>query len=199
LEKGPLPKDITINTYLNNVISTLNDIPLDTIARISKQIFDSIISRKLIFVVGNGGSSALAGHFTADLFKLGIEFGISVRAITLGINPAIVSANGNDYNFIEGYGNEIKNLADKNDILFMISSSGTSPNIVHVAKKAKEMKLVCLCLTGFKNSLVEQYCLDGLNLDLEFGQYGEAEDVHGIVLHGIIHELRRLFMERNKS
>lgn len=98
--------------------------------------------KKLMFI-GNGGSAAIASHQATDYFKNG-----GVRALCFN-NPALLTCLANDYGYPEVFERPIERFAEKGDIVFAISSSGRSPNILKGAAKAQEKKCFLLTLSGF--------------------------------------------------
>ncbi len=81
--------------------------------------------RKLLFI-GNGGSSAIASHMAIDYWKNG-----GIRAIAFN-DPALLTCLSNDYGYEHVFEKPIEMLAEAEDLLVAISSSGKSPNILQV-------------------------------------------------------------------
>ena len=55
--------------YFSSMQETYNNINLNELSKINNSIFNIIKSKKRIFIVGNGGSAAVANHFTCDFNK----------------------------------------------------------------------------------------------------------------------------------
>jgi phosphoheptose isomerase len=149
---------------------------------IAKKVFEE---GSALFICGNGGSFAIATHFATDLHKIGIDFEVASRIVSLGTNSSLTSAISNDYGFNFIFAKELSNLAKPGDIIFVISSSGTSPNILENLQIAKNKGLISIALTGFKNDKIKNEWDASINLELEQGEYELAEDVHSIICHSI--------------
>ena len=91
---------------------------------------------------GNGGSAADAQHLTAE-FIIRLRPHINrkpIPALTLTQDTTTLTACGNDYSFDDIFLRPFQALAKKNDILFCITTSGNSKNILKVLKEAKKKK-----------------------------------------------------------
>ena len=102
------------------------------------------------FVAGNGGSSAIADHLCCDWTKGTYGEGLlPLRTVSMGSNSSLMTAIANDFGYDEVFSRHLKMSAKPSDGLFVISSSGNSPNIVNALKIAQEMKIPSIALTGF--------------------------------------------------
>jgi D-sedoheptulose 7-phosphate isomerase len=101
-----------------------------------------------ILVCGNGGSAADAQHFAAELLN---RFEIERRplaAIALTTDTSTLTAIANDYRFEEIFSKQVLALGKNPDILFAISTSGNSPNILRAITAARERHMLTVALTG---------------------------------------------------
>ena len=104
-----------------------------------------VIKKKLekggkILFCGNGGSAADAQHLTAELI-VRLRSHVNRKplpALTLNQDTSTITACGNDYSFEDIFLRPFQSLANKNDILVCISTSGNSKNILKVLKEAKK-------------------------------------------------------------
>jgi len=102
---------------------------------------------KIIFC-GNGGSAADAQHLAAELvgrFKLERR---ALPAIALNTNTSILTALGNDYGYDTVFSRQVEALANKNDIVIGLSTSGNSPNVIKAIEAAKTIGAKTIGLTG---------------------------------------------------
>ena len=117
------------------------------ILKISKNISNVIINiqKKLkkngkILFCGNGGSAADAQHLAAE-FLIRLRPNVNrnpLPALTLAQDTSTLTACGNDYSFEDIFLRPFQAIANKNDILICISTSGNSKNILKVLKEAKK-------------------------------------------------------------
>lgn len=132
-----------------------------------------------LFFIGNGGSSAIASHMTADYLKNG---GMNTYSIS---DNAVITCMGNDYGYEYTYSRPIKLLADKNDLVVAISSSGNSKNILNAILAAKDKKADVVTFTGFlPNNKVRQ--MGDFNVYVPVEKYGIVESIHNLMLQHIV-------------
>ena len=146
---------------------------------------NSVKNNQKIFTAGNGGSSALAMHYACDFSKGANKDWDNnfkrFKAISLNGNTSYITAIANDSDFDEIFSQQLINLASKNDILILISSSGNSPNIVKAAEQAKKMGMIVIGITGFKGGKLKKICDYSAHVD--FDSYEVSEDMHQIFGH----------------
>lgn len=134
--------------------------------------------RKAIFI-GNGGSASVASHQAVDYWRNG---GVPAIAFNDG---ALLTCVSNDFGYEEVFSKPIATFAQKGDILFAISSSGESKNIISAALKAREMGCTVITLSAFKsNNPLRQ--IGDLNFYVPTMSYGFAEISHLCICHCII-------------
>lgn len=144
-----------------------------------------------IFVIGNGGSAALSSHFVTDLIKSGYISGRSINAISLVDNQPLLTATANDFSYEEVFSWQLEQIASASDVLFVISSSGNSENILLAVEKAKDIGMKVISLSGFDGGKVSTISDVALITNSNIGSYGPVEDAHSIVCHYIAMELRK--------
>jgi D-sedoheptulose 7-phosphate isomerase len=132
-----------------------------------------------IIIVGNGGSAAIASHVTIDFTKAA-----GMRAICFN-ESSLLTCFANDYGYENWVAKALEFYADKNDMVFLISSSGTSKNITNGARQAKEMGLSTVTLSGL-SSENELRTLGDVNLWIDSTQYNVVEIVHQTWILSII-------------
>lgn len=134
---------------------------------------------KQTFFIGNGGSSAIASHMTADFMKNG-----GMRTCNLYDN-AVTTCMGNDYGYESIFSKPLKFLLDEGDLLVAISSSGNSQNIINAIEVAEEQKARVITFTGFKeNNRVKR--LGDFNVYVPIEHYGIVESIHNLLLQQIV-------------
>lgn len=134
--------------------------------------------RKLMFI-GNGGSAAIASHQAVDYWKNG-----GLRAVAFN-DSSLLTCIGNDYGYSHIFEKPIEMFADPGDVLFAISSSGKSENIVRGAKAALSKGCNLITMSGFKpdNPLRS---LGSVNFYAASSCYGYVEIAHLGLCHCII-------------
>lgn len=142
-----------------------------------------------LFFVGNGGSAAVASHMAIDYMKAG-------GFATFGPGDAAqLSCIGNDLGFHNIYALPIERHGQLGDVLFAISSSGMSEDILDAVATAKRKMMNVCTLSGFG----EGNFLRGkgqVNFYVPSNRYGTVEIAHLAILHSILDEVIEL--ERQK-
>lgn len=178
-----------ITSYIEEVSTTLSQLPLDVIEQMVDILREARVNRARIFIFGNGGSAATASHFACDLNKGAICKGEPrFRAIALTDNSPLIMAWANDSCYEDIFAQQLENHLEPGDVVIGISGSGNSMNVVNALKYASLRGAVTLALTGFDGGKVKdiaQVCLIVPNHTME-----EVEDVHLLLEHLITTCLR---------
>jgi D-sedoheptulose 7-phosphate isomerase len=128
-----------------------------------------------VLLFGNGGSSALCSHVAVDFTKAA-----KIDALCLN-DTSMLTCFSNDYGYENTYANLIKKFAKPNDLIILVSSSGSSLNIINAAKECINLGLEHFALTGFgydnklKNLVTNNIWVDSNN-------YNYIELSHLIIL-----------------
>lgn len=169
--------------FYKNYFEQLNE----KIAGIDSQVLDQAVKmikstmankRKLI-IVGNGGSAAMASHVAVDLTK-----NAGIRAINFN-EADLLTCFANDYGYEHWVSQAIKFYADEGDLAILISSSGSSKNIINGAATAREMGLKVITLSGFNPDNPLRKSGD-LNLFVDSKGYNIVEMAHHVWLLAIV-------------
>ena len=133
---------------------------------------------KTIFI-GNGGSAAMASHLSVDLTKAAGMRGINFNEADL------ITCFANDYGYENWVAKALEAYADENDSIVLISSSGSSPNIINGVKQARLMNLPVITLSGFNadNPLRK---LGDVNFWCDSNLYNIVEMTHHVWLLAIV-------------
>ena len=148
------------------------------IEKILEELHLTKTSGKRVFIIGNGGSAAVASHTVTDFLNKG-----KLSASTLH-EPALLTCMTNDYGYEEAFTRILSTVAGKGDVLFAISSSGQSVNIHNAVKRMQELEGTVISLSGFRydNPL---RLLGDLNFWIDSTDYGVVEMGHLFLLHHI--------------
>lgn len=139
----------------------------------------SALGNGTIFFVGNGGSAAIASHMAIDYTKNG---GYKAMAFN---DASAITCLSNDFSYEDVFSYQIEKWAKVGDIVFCISSSGESQNIINAARKAREMGCFLITLSAFLQDNHLRYMGD-INFYVPTMEYGFAEITHLAILHSIL-------------
>ena len=165
--------------YFESVGQKLNSIDPTQLEQAASMVWAAHESGKKIILVGNGGSAAMASHVAVDFTKAA-----GIRAINFN-EADLITCFANDYGYENWVVEALNAYADAGDLAILISSSGKSQNIINGAKKAKNMGLSVITVSGFlfDNPLRK---LGDLNLWVDSTEYNIVEMTHHIWLVAII-------------
>ena len=179
-----------VRDFYRAIQSCLIDIDIDVVNKIIsqwKQKFRATAANSgRVFIIGNGGSCAIAEHISTDLNKR-----CKVTAFTLS-NNSLATCLANDY----GYENALErwlqiNNINEFDYLVAISSSGKSPNILNAIQHALNSKTPVFAIFGMDTIAYDFDWEDGDNsfIHIDSYNYGVIELTTEIILHSMVEEM----------
>jgi len=116
--------------------------------RVAVQLWDCFARGNKLLACGNGGSAADAEHLVAELVGRYRDERRGLPAVALVAGSATVTALANDYGYERVFARQVEALARPGDLLFAISTSGRSPNVVAAAEAARRLGLTVVAFTG---------------------------------------------------
>ena len=111
-----------------------------------------------LFLAGNGGSAADAQHIAAELTGRFMRERRPFPAMALHANTSALTAIGNDYGYEHVFARELSAHGRGGDVLFSISTSGNSPNILRAIEVARERGIHTIGLTGEVGGALRTAC-----------------------------------------
>ncbi|HEV7333885.1 MAG TPA: SIS domain-containing protein [Flavisolibacter sp.] len=180
-----------LTQYIKAHKEALDAIPLEQVATLIDIFGQAWQEDRKIFVFGNGGSAANASHFVTDLGKGASDtLEKPFHCLSFNDNMPWVTAIGNDYSFEDVFLRQLKTLASPGDLLFTMSVSGNSPNLVAAVKWAKEQGIYVISLVGANRGQLAE--LSDFVIAIDSTHYGRVEDAH----MGICHMICYAFIEQ---
>ena len=178
-----------ISRYLDEVIDALNQVPVDRVQDVVEVLLSANYVGSTIFIAGNGGSAATASHFACDLAKGTITPGRPrFRVIALTDNVPLMTAWSNDVAYEDLFLEQLRGLMRRGDVLFAISGSGNSKNVLKAVALARQLGGVTLGLSGFSGGELSQ--LVDIAVVVPSDCMEQIEDVHMTLCHLVCTALR---------
>jgi D-sedoheptulose 7-phosphate isomerase len=143
---------------------------------------------KLLFM-GNGGSAADSQHLAAEIVSRFAFDRPGLPAIALTTDTSVLTAIGNDYGYEHLFARQVEALGRPGDVIFGISTSGRSPNVIKALEKARSLDLVTVGMTGNKRARITEisdHCIEIPSGDTPKIQEGHI--VLGHILCGLIEQ-----------
>jgi D-sedoheptulose 7-phosphate isomerase len=165
-----------IKDYLDRYKKSLLDTDVSQqIVEMKEILLEVKKNGKKVIIAGNGGSAAMASHVTVDFTKQG-----GIRTVNFN-EPDLITCFANDYGFENWVAKAIEFYGDEGDMLILISSSGSSTNMINAAQTAKKLGISVITFTGFNsnNPLKKE---GELNFWLDSKAYNIIENTHQIWL-----------------
>ena len=107
---------------------------------------------------GNGGSAADSQHLSAELigrYRINRD---PLPAVALTTDTSTITAIANDFSFEEIFSRQIRSIGVEGDVLYAVSTSGNSKNIIEAIKVSAEMGIKIIGLTGIDGGKMNGLC-----------------------------------------
>lgn len=142
-----------------------------------------------LLAAGNGGSAAEAQHLTSELVGRFLHDRRSFSAISLCSESSSVSAIVNDYGAEEMFARQVEGHGRPGDVLVLLSTSGTSPNVLRAAERGRALGLTVWGLTGPAPNPLAELCDDALCVDAP--STAAIQEGHLVAIHALCAALDR--------
>ena len=134
-----------------------------------------------LLAAGNGGSAAQAQHLTAELVGRYRDDRPPYSAICLSAETSSLTAIANDYPPAELFARQVQAHGRPGDVLVLMSTSGTSTNIVAAAERGRAAGLRVWALTGPRPNPLADAAHETLAVDAPFT--ATVQELHLVALH----------------
>ena len=159
-----------------------------THSKISKEIeisaqlcLDCLSFKKKIILFGNGGSAADAQHIAAELVGRYKLERIGLPAIALTTDTSIITAISNDFGYENVFQRQIEAIANEGDVVFGISTSGNSRNVILGIEAANLKGCKTIGLLGAQGNLLQNQC--NVNISVPSQDTARIQEMHILIGH----------------
>ena len=155
------------------------------IAAAAERMATALLDGRKILTCGNGGSAADAQHFSSELLNRFELERPALPAIALTTDSSTLTSIANDYHYNQVFSRQIQALGQRGDLLLAISTSGTSPSILHAVEAAQEREMGVIALTGRDGGQLAQMARPDEDLVICVPNQSTAriQEVHLLTLH----------------
>ncbi|GAF81466.1 unnamed protein product [marine sediment metagenome] len=154
---------------------------IELIEKMAEAMIESLRKGGKILVFGNGGSAADSQHMVAELVGRFKKERKALPAIALTVNTSTITALSNDYGYEVSFKRQIEALGKKGDLAVGISTSGTAKNVIEALKKAKDMGLLTVALTGKGGGQINT--IADLSLEVKSNNTPRIQEAHILIIH----------------
>ncbi len=130
---------------------------LENIKKSAEVIISALKNGKKLLICGNGGSAADSQHFAGEMIGRYKKERKAFKVIALTTDTSIITAWSNDYSFDTVFARQVEGLGEEGDVLFAISTSGNSVNVIKACEKAREKGLKIIGLAGKDGGQLKNY------------------------------------------
>ncbi len=168
---------------LNEFIS--NEKNLDNIKSAGDIILESLRTGNKVISCGNGGSMSDAMHFAEELTGRFRDNRPAIAALAIS-DPTHISCTANDYGYDFIFSRYIEAVGQAGDVLFAISTSGNSKNVLEACKMARVKGIKIVALTGKSGGKLADEC--DVEIRAPKSDYADrAQEIHIKIIHSLIH------------
>lgn len=171
-----------LEKYLNDLSSLIRPDKknINMLIDIKNSILTAKETKNKIMIFGNGGSAAIASHFSVDMTK-----NAGVRCTNYNESD-LITCFANDYGFERWVEKAVDFYGNSGDLLITISSSGQSKNMINgcdAAFRKKFSKVITFSGFDHNNPLRSK---GDINLWVDSKAYNYVENIHQIWLLSIV-------------
>ncbi|UGT60948.1 SIS domain-containing protein [Nocardia asteroides] len=159
----------------------------DRLRRWGEQLAELYERDGRLLACGNGGSAAEAQHLTAELVGRFEGERRPLSALALHAETSSITAIVNDYGIDEMFARQVRAHGRPGDVLVVLSTSGSSANVVAAAKAAKEVGMLTWALTGPAPNPLAALCDDALAVEAE--STSTVQEMHLLLVHSLCRAL----------
>ncbi len=180
-----------MNYWVQERLESIEEALSPKYCRAIEQVNKLLVSRfqagHKLLICGNGGSAADAQHIAAEFvgrFQIDRK---GLPAIALGANPATLTAWSNDHEFETVFARQVESFGQPGDILWAISTSGRSRNILRALAAAKELGLMTIGMAGNSGGMMSSLVDYPLFVSEKLTPY--VQEIHLITYHRICEQV----------
>ena len=173
-------------SYLTRLHQCFTPKNIEVVEQLAKELRQSWIDGRNVFICGNGGSAANAIHMANDL-----HYGIGacgpgaklpgLRIEALPANSGVITCLANDTGYENIFSHQLQVKARAGDVLIALSGSGNSPNIVRALECANNIGIVSFAILAFNGGQCKDLATNAIHFQVDDMQV--AEDTQLVVGH----------------
>ncbi|UCE58337.1 MAG: SIS domain-containing protein [Phycisphaerales bacterium] len=165
---------------------------VDLLQRIADRLIACFEQGRRVYLLGNGGSAADAQHIAAELVGRLKHNRKALPAVALTTDTSILTAVANDIGAENCFARQVEALATDNDIVWALSVSGRSPNVIQAARQAKELGAFLIGFTGRAGNPLQD--LSDLCFSVDHDTSDRVQEVHQLAYHIICNIIEQHYL-----
>jgi D-sedoheptulose 7-phosphate isomerase len=169
---------------------------LETLTKAAEAITGALKKGATVYICGNGGSAADAQHIASELVN---RFELNRRALAamaFTTDSSIITSIANDDSYNAVFARQAEAFVKKGDILWALSTSGSSANVLAAAEVARRKGALVLAFTGKSESKLER--LADICLCANGESTARSQEIHQLAYHIICGLVDRAFSTKGE-
>ncbi|MEK7618662.1 MAG: SIS domain-containing protein [Patescibacteria group bacterium] len=181
--------NVFIETFTHKVTTALCSVSVEQIKSAIAALRACCTRSGRVYVFGNGGSYAMAGHWSSDLNKAILYRRGRKRTqsdfcvVRLPMSDAELTAWANDSGYDSVFAGPLMHLVRPADLVIALSCSGNSLNVLNAVNVAKQLAVPVIGFTGFDGGELKKISDISIHVQTEKSEYAAVESVHATVLN----------------
>ena len=172
------------------VTAAVEQVPL--LERIADRIIAGFKQGGRLYVLGNGGSAADAQHIAAELVGRFKHDRKALPAVALTTDTSVLTAVANDTGAENCFARQVEALVTDRDIVWALSVSGTSPNVIRALERAQALGAFNIGFTGRSGGLFTEYCDLCFRVDHDVSD--RVQEVHQLAYHLVCDRIEQSYV-----
>lgn len=179
---------MTWDEYIRENLDALRGISEAEISSFTQHLRELRQRGKRLWILGNGGSASTASHAAGDFGKTAKRLDERpLNAFALSEMVALQTAYSNDVSFEEGFASTLRDFSEEGDAIWIISVSGSSPNLLRAVEQARRNDVTILSVVGRRGYSLSEASDVGIVIDSS--DYQVVENIQLILMHWFTKEL----------
>jgi len=159
--------------------------------RIADRISECFAGGGRLYLFGNGGSAADAQHIAAELVGRFKKNRRALAAVALTTDTSTLTAISNDLAFEQVFSRQIEALVTDRDIVWALSVSGRSPNVLRAVEVARQLGAFVIGFTGRNGDALAERC--DLCFRADHTQSDRVQEIHQLAYHQVCEAVESRF------
>jgi D-sedoheptulose 7-phosphate isomerase len=157
-----------------------------SLAQAAELMTQCVLSGGKILACGNGGSATDAQHFASEMIGRLERERPGLPAIALSADSAVLTAVGNDYAYDAVFARQVQALAQGNDVVLVLTTSGASPSVLEAIRAAHERDAKVVAFTGRNGGEARRLLTVGdVEVSVPHARTMRIQEMHRLLLHTV--------------
>jgi len=152
--------------------------------------YRALVGGHRLYIAGNGGSAADAQHIAAELIGRFRRERKALPAVALTTDTSVLTAITNDYGYESTFARQVRGLVQVGDVVWLLSTSGSSLNVLAAAEAAREIGATIVGFTGEDGGRLLPMC--NYCLTVPHTASDRIQEIHEIAYHILCDKIEQM-------